>query len=126
MSLGEFVTRYPATGLEVAGVLVILLGALVSTALAVTRYVRRPVPEGVYRDYRRQLSRAILLGLELLVAADIIRTVAITPTYRSVGVLAAIVVIRTFLSFTLEVEVSGKWPWQHQTEGSAPPLRPTQ
>ena len=65
-----------------------------------------------YRCYRQGVGRAILLGLEFLVAGDIIRTVAVDPTFTSVGVLAAIVVIRTFLSFSLEVELDGRWPWQ--------------
>ena len=65
--------------------------------------------------FRSQLGRAILVGLELLVAADIIRTVAVTPTLESVGVLAGIVVIRTFLSWSLELEISGRWPWQKAT-----------
>jgi len=68
---------------------------------------RRPL-----RALRQRLGRAILLGLELLVAADIIRTVAVTPTFTSAGVLGIIVVIRTFLSFSLEVELEGRWPWQ--------------
>ena len=67
---------------------------------------------GTYRAYRQGIGRAILLGLELLVAADIIRTVAVDPSFRSVGVLAVIVAVRTFLSFTLEVELEGRWPWQ--------------
>ena len=67
-------------------------------------------------EYRQLLGRSILLGLELLVAADIIRTVAVTPTFTSVGVLAVIVVIRTFLSFSLELEITGRWPWQKDTE----------
>jgi len=70
------------------------------------------VPGGMVSNLRHQLGRSILLGLELLVAADIIRTVAVTPTLESVGVLAGIVVIRTFLSFSLELEISGRWPWQ--------------
>ncbi len=65
-----------------------------------------------YAAYRRNVGCAILLGLEFLVAGDIIRTVAISPTYNSVGILAAIVAIRTFLSFSLEVELEGRWPWQ--------------
>ncbi len=65
-----------------------------------------------YRSYRQGVGRAILLGLEFLVAADIIRTVAVSPTFRGVGVLALIVAIRTFLSFTLELELEGRWPWQ--------------
>jgi hypothetical protein len=66
-----------------------------------------------YRELRANLGRAILLGLEFLVAADIIGTVAIEPSFRSLGVLALIVAIRTFLSFSLELEISGRWPWQH-------------
>ena len=70
-----------------------------------------PPGEQGYRQYRQRLGRAILLGLELLVAGDIIRTVAVTPTFESAGVLAVIVLIRTFLSFSLEVELEGRWPW---------------
>src|SRR5262249_45731272 len=64
------------------------------------------------RRFRQQLGQTILLGLELLVAADIVRTVAAQPNLTSVAVLGAIVLIRTFLSFSLEVEISGRWPWQ--------------
>jgi uncharacterized membrane protein len=69
-----------------------------------------------YTRCRQSIGRSILLGLELFVAGDIIRTVAISPNFRSVGVLALIVVIRTFLSFTLEVEIEGRWPWQRTNE----------
>lgn len=97
-------------GVDAAGVAAIVVGILASTAVAAWRSVRRQ--GDVYRGYRRDLGRSILLGLELLVAADIIRTVAITPTLTSVAVLAVIVLIRTFLSLTLEMEVTGRWPWQ--------------
>ena len=73
-----------------------------------------------YRRFRQQLGRSILLGLELLVAADIIRTVAVTPTLTSVAVLAGIVVIRTSLSFSLELEITGRWPWQNQPPEATP------
>jgi uncharacterized membrane protein len=65
-----------------------------------------------YRRLRQSIGQGVLLGLELLVAGDIIRTVVIAPTFTSVGVLAVIVLIRTFLSFSLEVELTGHWPWQ--------------
>src|SRR6478736_6421591 len=101
---------------DAAGVAAIVVGALYAAFLSLTR--RR---EGnVYRLFRRRLGRSILLGLELLVAADIIRTVAITPTLESVAVLAAIVLIRTFLSFSLELEITGRWPWQSGTRRSPP------
>jgi len=64
----------------------------------------------VYRRFRQQLGQTILLGLELLVAGDIIRTVASQPTLTSVAILASIVAIRTLLSFSLEVELTGRWP----------------
>lgn len=112
--------------LDVAGVAVMVIGALVSIPLALTgRGVRTPdgqpgrVP--VYRAYRQLLGRSILLGLELLVAADIIKTVAVTPTFESVGVLAVIVLIRTFLSFSLELEITGRWPWQKESTEAARP-----
>jgi uncharacterized membrane protein len=106
-------------GLDGAGAFVIVAGVVVA-ALQAGAGARAGRPE-TYRRFRQQLGRSILLGLELLVAADIIRTVAVTPTLTSVGVLGLIVLIRTFLSFSLEVEVTGRWPWQ---KASPPPPRP--
>jgi uncharacterized membrane protein len=99
---------YAAFGLELAGVAVIIAGAVIATFA----YLRDP--EGLvggYDHYRANLGRGILLGLELLVGADIIATVSAPLTYDSVGVLAAIVLIRTFLSFSLETEIKGRPPW---------------
>ncbi|MCI2423228.1 DUF1622 domain-containing protein [Saccharopolyspora sp. K220] len=95
---------------DAVGVAVIVVGALAAAISAAVRFARRQA--GLYRAYRSQLGRSILLGLEFLVAGDIIRTVAVAPTYTSVGVLALIVAIRTFLSFSLELEITGRWPWQ--------------
>lgn len=102
---------------DAAGVAAIVIGILVASVVALGRLRRGG--EAVYRPYRQRVGRSILLGLELLVAADIIRTVAIEPTFESVGVLALIVLVRTFLSFTLELEISGRWPWQKQESGAA-------
>ncbi|MCW2131247.1 DUF1622 domain-containing protein [Arthrobacter sp. VKM Ac-2550] len=99
---------------DAAGVVAIVLGAAVSTGLAAADWFRG-ARHTVYETYRRRLGRSILLGLELLVAADIIRTVAVSPTFQSVGVLAIIVLIRTFLSFSLELEITGRWPWQKRS-----------
>ena len=112
--------------MDFAGVAVMVIGAVVSIPMAVRGFQPKRLPEGaeplsVYRSYRQLLGRSILLGLELLVAADIIRTVAVTPTFESVGVLAIIVLIRTFLSFSLELEITGRWPWQKQPAGEAAP-----
>lgn len=96
--------------IDTAGIAVLVIGAVVAAVRAAAS-ARVPGTD-TYRQFRQQLGRSILLGLELLVAADIIRTVAVTPTLASVLVLALIVVIRTFLSFSLELEITGRWPWQ--------------
>ncbi|HEY9497214.1 MAG TPA: DUF1622 domain-containing protein [Intrasporangium sp.] len=103
--------------IDTAGVAVLVVGAVLA-AVRAAHNARTHQPD-VYRRFRQQLGRSILLGLELLVAADIIRTVAVTPTLASVLVLALIVAIRTFLSFSLELEITGRWPWQKTPEGPA-------
>jgi hypothetical protein len=105
--------------IDAVGVAVIAVGALISAAGAIPRL--RNATGDVYRVFRQQLGRSILLGLEFLVAADIIRTVAVTPDARSVAVLGGIVLIRTFLSFSLELEVTGYWPWQKNRQQPATP-----
>lgn len=95
-----------------AGVLVIVAGLLVATGAFVLALKNPNGAQVAYRLYRQQVGKAILLGLEFLVAGDIIRTVAVAPTFAGVGVLAVLVGVRTFLSFTLDVELSGHWPWQ--------------
>ena len=106
----QLVVEMVGKTVDAVGVAVIVLGAIFATGNAARR-VRRGEPS--YQPYRRQIGRSILLGLEFLVAADIIRTVAVAPTFTSVGVLAVIVLIRTFLSFSLELEITGRWPWQN-------------
>jgi uncharacterized membrane protein len=100
-------------GFELGGVIAILVGAL----LSLFHFIRQLVGPSTerpraYAEMKEGLGRAILVGLELLVAADIIRTIAIEPTIQSVVVLGLIVIIRTFLSWSLEVEVTGQWPWR--------------
>jgi uncharacterized membrane protein len=100
--------------IDAAGVAVIVLGSVAAAVVAVNK--GRDHPGTIYRGFRQRIGRAILLGLELLVAGDIVRTVATEPNLTSVGVLAIVVAIRTFLSFSLEVEISGRWPWQKRTD----------
>ena len=107
----EELIEIAATIVEVVGVGVIVAGAVVAL-LAIPRAKREKSDASPYTAYRRTLGKAILLGLEFLVAADIIRTVSTVPTLDQVIVLAVIVLIRTFLSFTLEVELEGHWPWK--------------
>ena len=104
------------TAIDAIGVAVIAGGALLAVFMTLGKNRR---DEGAYDFFRRRLGRAILLGLEFLVAADIIRTVAVTPTWQSVVVLAGIVLIRTFLSFSLQLEMTGAWPWQQHSVAAA-------
>jgi uncharacterized membrane protein len=96
---------------EAAGIAVLAVGGCYALGVFALR-VTRGRSVNAYEDLRRSLGRSILLGLEILVAADIIRTIAIRPTFVSVGVLGLIVVVRTFLSFSLEAELDGQWPWR--------------
>jgi len=107
------------TAVDGAGVLIVVLGAAYST-LRFAWSLLSKVDEA-YRAYRQALGRAILLGLEFLVAGDIIRTVVVSPTLLNVIALAIIVLIRTFLSVALELELEGRWPWSHTSAGSARP-----
>lgn len=97
--------------LDLAGVVTIAAGFLLAL-LFITPTLARGDRTGAYAAFRVGLARAILLGLEILVAADIIRTVAVEPTLENVTVLGVIVLVRTILSFTLTVEIEGRWPWQ--------------
>ncbi len=101
-----------AASLEIVGICLIALVAFTALVAAGAGFLRRRDNDAVYQLLRQRLGRGILLGLEFLVAADIIHTVAVELTFKTVSVLAIIVVIRTFLSFTMELELTGRWPWQ--------------
>ena len=98
--------------IELIGVAIIAVGALATLALFLFRFSRGGDREQAIAAFRSSLGRAILLGLEFLVAADIINTVVIELTLENVASLAIIVLIRTLLSFSLEAEIEGRWPWQ--------------
>ncbi len=119
----EHIVAGAARAVEIAGVAVLLLGAIFAVSVFAGRLLRRTAFQTAYHALRADLGRAILLGLEFLVIADIIGTVAIEPTLQNLGVLAVIVAIRTLLSFALELEVSGRWPWQrgHAVEPAVHP-----
>jgi uncharacterized membrane protein len=116
MSYNDVIEKIGMT-IDGAGVIVIVVGAVIAFGVALVRLAHRETD--IYRRFRQRLGQTILLGLELLVAGDIVRTVAAQPSLRSVAILGGIVVIRTFLSFSLEVEINGRWPWQKRT--AAPP-----
>jgi uncharacterized membrane protein len=98
-------------GVEALGISIMVVGIVIAVALLLAPRGRADAAPSV-SEIRQRIGAAILLGLEVLVAGDIIRTVAVKPTFTSVGVLAAIVAIRTFLSMTIELEVTGRLPWQ--------------
>jgi len=104
--------EFCAVMVEALGIGIITLIALNALFQAVIRLFRKEEADLIFQELRLRLGRGILLGLELLIAADIIHTVAVDLTFKSVGVLAVVVLIRTFLSFALEVELNGRWPWQ--------------
>jgi len=111
-----------ATAFEVVGVGVLVLGFIIAVVHYAVTLIRTRKNHVAYRDLRLDLGRAILVALELLIVADIIRSVAIDPTFASVGVLGLIVLVRTFLSWSLEVEIDGVWPWNRAKlhEGQPP------
>ena len=104
--------------LQIAGIIVIVAGGVYSSIKFLFQKIKKNTSDDAFKSYRHQLGKSILLGLEFLVGADIIQTVALDLDFYSLGVLAVIIVIRTFLSFTLELELSGKWPWQSRKEKS--------
>jgi uncharacterized membrane protein len=97
---------------EIAGVLAIVIGFVAALVQAVRSVLRTHTWGPAYEQIRSTFGRSVLLGLEILVAADLIRTIAVEPTLDNLYVLGLLVVIRTFLSWSLDVELEGRWPWQ--------------
>src|SRR5262245_28560578 len=117
--------EYAATAIEVLAVVIIVAVILVATVLYLLRIVTARADANTYKNYRHGVARALLLGLEILVAADVIRTVALAPTLQNVAVLGLLVLIRTFLGWSLVVEIEERWPWQSMREaGSVNPVEP--
>ncbi|MFS4418249.1 DUF1622 domain-containing protein [Maribacter sp. 2307ULW6-5] len=107
---------YVAKTTESIGVLVIFLGTVYSLGVFLVQGSK--TKDLGYSALRQRVGKSILLGLEVLIAADIMATVVTAPTLRSVAVLGLIVLIRTFLSLSLQVELEGKFPWQGKTQSS--------
>lgn len=98
--------------MEVFAVVIIVTGFVLGAANFLRAFVRREDRESAYGTFRLYMGRTLLLGLEILVAADIVNTVALEPTARSVLVLGLLILIRTFLGWSLVVELEERWPWQ--------------
>lgn len=120
----DTVAHWAARVMEMGGIAIVVLGALLATVGFLRDAPGRKEFGDAYHRYRTHLGRSILLGLEFLVAADIIGTVAVEPTFRNLGVLGLVVLIRTFLSFSLEVEINGHWPWKASEEKGSPEREP--
>ena len=112
-------TEHAVQAFEVAGVSLLVLGSLVALVRAATALLRGE-REGVYEHARQDVGRAILLGLEVLIIADIVETITIDPTIESALTLALIVLVRTFLSFSLEIELDGIVPWRKRSTAKSP------
>jgi len=102
--------------MDALGVAVVSIGVLWGLILFIKNLVTQK-SDDAYKVFRVQIVRSLILGLEVLVAGDVIRTVAISPTLMSVSVLGAIVLIRCFLSWSLTLEIDGRWPWQAPRKG---------
>jgi uncharacterized membrane protein len=109
--------KWVAVGIESIAIGIIVAGAIITTIVFFLRVSKEKALDDCYRKFRSDFGKAILLGLEFLIASDIVGTVAIGPTYSDLGILALLVVIRTFLSFSLELEITGRWPWQTGADG---------
>ena len=112
----EHAVETTAHVIDAIGVVIIAALTLWSLLTFAFDTVRRKDAKETYRSLRRRLGRGILVGLEVLLAGDIVKSVAVEPSFRSVGLLASIVAIRTFLSMTLEMEITGAWPWRTRDE----------
>ena len=109
--------KWVAVGIESIAIGIIVVGAITTTIIFVVRVIKEGTLDNGYRKFRSDFGKTILLGLEFLIASDIVGTVAVGPTFGDLGILALLVVIRTFLSFALELEITGRWPWQSGTHG---------
>jgi uncharacterized membrane protein len=105
--------EYAALLIEILAVTIIIVAIIVALARYLFRYATQRTADNLYHQLKVSLGKALLLGLEFLVAADIVRTVALEATLESVIVLGLLVLIRTFLSWSLVVEIEGHWPWRH-------------
>ena len=122
------VIEWAALGIEMLGALIIIAGVLrVAITRGTVRFLLKLDDPGAYESYKHQIGRSLLLGLEFLVAGDVVRTVALEPTLGNVAVLGLLVLVRTFLSWSFTVEIEGRWPWQPRAKVPRGPAdRPTE
>ena len=111
LAIGQAI-RAVGSAIEIFGVLIIVCGIVFATFQMLR--AGRPPGQDRTQETKIRIGRSLLLGLEILVAADVVKTIAIELTFTSLGLLAALVLVRTFLSWTLVLEIEGRWPWQRR------------
>ena len=109
--------EFVSLGIELLAIAIIVVAIVYGTGRYLMQSTSRPPQAGAYEAYKVRLGKSLLLGLEILVAADVVRTVALEPSLESVSILGILVVIRTFLSWSLVVEIEERWPWQRRAAG---------
>lgn len=120
MPEAKILIEFIATAIDILGVLVIVLGTVMAIGNVFLWRVFGKPSGSRYSTFRNVMGRGMLIGLEVLLAADVIKTVALEPTFSSLGALGLLVIIRTFLSWSLTLELTGRWPWQEQPEDANP------
>ncbi len=108
--------EFVATAIDILGVIIIVLGTTLAIGIVIFGRIFGRQTGSRYSTFRIVMGRGMLIGLEVLLAADVIKTVALEPNFSNLGALGLLVLIRTFLSWTLTVELTGRWPWQEQPE----------
>jgi uncharacterized membrane protein len=112
--------EFSATAIEALAVAIICGVVVAGTFVYAAQFLLRRSTPDTYTDFRHLIGRAMLLGLEILVAADVIRTIALEPSLQNVLILGLLIIIRTFLSWSLVLEIEGRWPWQPATKEQQP------
>jgi uncharacterized membrane protein len=121
VSIIRAVIEWAALAIEILGAVVIVAGVIkVAITRGTIRYLFQLDKPGAFERYKHQMGRSLLLGLEFLVAGDVVRTVALEPNLTNVVVLGLLVLIRTFLSWSLAVEIEARWPWQARRDKDTP------
>ena len=116
MSEANQLIEFIATAIDILGVIVIVLGIMMAIGMVLFWRLFGKPNGSRYTTFRHVMGRGLLIGLEVLVAADVIKTVALEPNFANLGALGLLVIIRTFLSWSLTLELTGRWPWQEQPE----------
>ncbi len=112
--------EYTSLGIEILAIMLIIVAIVSATARYLLEITLRTNIEHRYEHYKHSLGKGLLLGLEILVAADVVRTVALEPGLANVAVLGLLILIRTFLSWSLLLEIEGRWPWQPRKQANPP------